>query len=382
MLLALGTAQRQAGDTAHRETLLEAARLAETNGNADALVRAALANTRGWWSATGEVDAERVAVLEAAVGVVDPSDASARAKLLANLAVELTFAGEFERRQALSDEAVLLARRASDPDTLLQVLLGRHDALWVPETFADRQAAAREAMEIAGTIADPFLEFRAVDIEATASLERGDIESFRRCQAIEERLAADLGHATFAWQARYFRAVGVLLSGDAEEAERITTEALDLGLESGQPEALEIYGAQLVEVRRTQGRLDEMVGLFAQLMEDDPNIAAVRSGLVNVYCVLGRDDDALALVADGEIEAFAAGARDSVWTAGMAMYAEAARTFTSSIRPRCCTTRWCRSVSRWPSPGSASTGRSRTTSDSSPSHSTTMTPPRGTSRRR
>ncbi|MGH9010369.1 MAG: ATP-binding protein, partial [Acidimicrobiia bacterium] len=62
LLIALGEAQRQAGDPAHRETLLAAARLAAERGDTDALARAALANTRPIFSSTvGEVDDDCVA---------------------------------------------------------------------------------------------------------------------------------------------------------------------------------------------------------------------------------------------------------------------------------------------------------------------------------
>ena len=76
-LIGLGVAQRQVGDAAFRETLLEAARLAERLGDRDLLVDACLANFRGFSSASGTVDAERVAMLEAALRGVgeDPTPA-------------------------------------------------------------------------------------------------------------------------------------------------------------------------------------------------------------------------------------------------------------------------------------------------------------------
>ena len=68
--ISLGEAQRRAGDPAHRETLLDAARAGRAAGDADALARAALANTRGMFSImAGRFDAERVDVLEAALAV-------------------------------------------------------------------------------------------------------------------------------------------------------------------------------------------------------------------------------------------------------------------------------------------------------------------------
>ena len=47
ILIGLGDAQKQCGLPAHRETLLEAARIAEEAGAADLIVRSALTNNRG-----------------------------------------------------------------------------------------------------------------------------------------------------------------------------------------------------------------------------------------------------------------------------------------------------------------------------------------------
>ena len=73
LLIGLGTAQRQAGIASFRETLLEAARRAQELGDTDRLVAAALANNRGFFSALGQVDAEKVDVIEAALDAL-PDD--------------------------------------------------------------------------------------------------------------------------------------------------------------------------------------------------------------------------------------------------------------------------------------------------------------------
>ena len=93
LLISLGEAQRGAGDVAYRHTLFDAARLAQDRGDGPALARAALATSRGGTaSSLGSIDAEVVAVLESAVALLDTADSPLRARLLANLAVELAFA--------------------------------------------------------------------------------------------------------------------------------------------------------------------------------------------------------------------------------------------------------------------------------------------------
>ncbi len=90
-LVRLGTAQRLDGAPEYRETLLEAARLAEERGDADRLTRAALANFRGFFSRVGGVDPDRIRVLEAALAAAGAGSNALRARLLARLATESTF---------------------------------------------------------------------------------------------------------------------------------------------------------------------------------------------------------------------------------------------------------------------------------------------------
>ena len=74
LAIGLGTAQRQTGDPAFRDTLLDAARRASDLGDTERLAAAALANDRGWYSSVGVIDAEKVAVLELALEHRLPAD--------------------------------------------------------------------------------------------------------------------------------------------------------------------------------------------------------------------------------------------------------------------------------------------------------------------
>ena len=64
LAIGLGTAQRQNGDPAFRDTLLEAGERAAELGDTPQMVRAVLANNRGWHSSSGSSDADKVAQLE------------------------------------------------------------------------------------------------------------------------------------------------------------------------------------------------------------------------------------------------------------------------------------------------------------------------------
>ena len=154
-LTGLGDALRQLGDPSARETLLQAAALAQNLDDGDLLARAALANHRGMYSGSGMVDQEQVATLEAALASLGESDSSGRARLLGALALEVTFAGDYKERRRLADQALSMARRLDDPATLLDVLLRRRLAIWTPATFDEVTKINAEAHVLAAERSDP-----------------------------------------------------------------------------------------------------------------------------------------------------------------------------------------------------------------------------------
>ena len=75
LLAELGTAQNRAGMPEHRQTLLDAAEIAQRFGDTDLLVAAALGGRRGAGAVT-EADPERAAILQAALSALGDSQIS------------------------------------------------------------------------------------------------------------------------------------------------------------------------------------------------------------------------------------------------------------------------------------------------------------------
>ena len=82
-----------------------------------------------------------------------------------------------------------------------------------------------------------------------------------------------------------------MLRGDLAESERLSEEALAIGSMSGQPEALGVYGGQLMEIRQQQDRLDEIIEPFAQVAADNPGIPVLEVCLGGLFCLMGRCDE-------------------------------------------------------------------------------------------
>ena len=187
-----------------------------------ALVRASLANTRGILPTTvGRVDSEKVAVLQAAIASVGDGNPRARARLLATLAVELTFTGDWRRCLALSDEALTLARALEDPEVLDRVLLTRYFPTCVPDLLQERLINTAELVASVAHVADPTLTAEAHLLRGRAAVEAGEIEEAARCYAIADQLSAGLGQPALRWRVAYVLAArsclpaGCLRSSDS-----------------------------------------------------------------------------------------------------------------------------------------------------------------------
>ena len=291
LLLSLGEAQKRCGDPSHRQTLLDAAALAADLGDAERLAAAALANTRGFWSATLRVDADRVATFEAALAALDPGDSPLRARLLARLAVELVFSGDAAAVRRLSDDALAMARRLGDLPTLAQVLAPRYNTIrGDPATLPERLADTAELVAVAGQLPDLSLRCEAWGWRAVATMEAADVEEAAACLEAHRRLAIQLRQPTMLWYSTYLDAARALLGGRFDDAERLAVEANRLGHLAGQPDADMFLSVQRMEIAYERGLLGRWERPLRIAVARDP---ASRSFLRawQALCACERGDD-------------------------------------------------------------------------------------------
>jgi tetratricopeptide (TPR) repeat protein len=329
LLIAMGTAQRKHGDAGFRETLLDAARLARKLGDKDLLIGAVIENTRGFVSASGEIDAERVVMLEAALEVAGEADSRERAVLLAMLASELAFAAERARRTRLSDEAVAVARRLGDAATLCQVLSSRSVPIWAPDTLEDRLACSAESVRLADELGDALAQFHALHWRGVVLVQNGDLDEATRVVARKGELARRLGEPSARWMACYDEANLAIIGGRLEEAEGLANEALEIAMESGQPDAVPFYANQLTNIRYDQGRLAELQPMIAETTAATPGIPGFRALLGLAYVEAELPADAAELLAAEPLDAFP---EDLTWLAGMVIWAHVCAAVGDSAR--------------------------------------------------
>ena len=321
--LALGEAQRQAGLPGSRETFLDAAHRAQELDAPDRLVVAALGNSRGFFSSIGVIDADKVAVLESALDALSDDDGRERALLLATLCSELALGTTLERRQELADAARAMARRLGDPDTIIRTLNLVCDPLQVPSTLTERMIDAKEALELSELLGDPDLLFWTGAYSRLAAVQAGDFEMARRCLATMRAVITGLRQPTMMWVTHFNDAADALLSGDPDRAEQLAAAALEIGTESGQPDAFGFYGAEMIGVRRQQGRYGELVPMIEEVAAQNPALPVFRATLAEGHMEAGNVDTAQQM-----LEAAAADLislpYDVVWIFAVASYADVA----------------------------------------------------------
>ena len=323
-LIGLGEAQRQTGVPAYRETLLEAAGIAVELRDADLAARATLVNNRGFVSSYGGVDPERVAALERALELDDPPQPARHARLLALLAKELAFEPERDRRRALADEAIALARQASDPRTLAEVLESSCYAIWAPDTLATRSEQVRELSALVAQVRDLHVEFVARLRETNPAIELGD---FGRADAALERaqaIAEQTRQPTQRWNAGFLAAGMMCIRGELEAGERLAEQALRLGQEAGQPDTAMIYGGTIVVNRMVQGRGEEVIALIERMVTEYPGVPAWEAGLGYTCCLIDRRPEGAEIVAGAAAQHFEHLHYDQNRMTGLALYAETA----------------------------------------------------------
>ncbi len=322
-LLLLGIAQRQAGNPTFRETLLEAASVAHRHQHPELLVAAVLANSRGIQSSTGGGDQARLTMLDVAIEAASATPAD-RARLLALSALERLHIVSFEQRLALVEQAVGLARMSGDDATLANVLTVSHNAIRVPETLQRRLADTAEAMTLAARGPDLLARFWAAEHRARAASEVPDLvevdRALHQCHELAERLNQPGLRYYLAMHASWRR----LLAGDLAGAEEAASQVRIIGTATGQPETDSMFVAQLLAIRREQGRQGELEGLLIDALQKNPGIAALRSSVSLLHVTAGRLDRAAATFADDAATHFDQMPYNTLWSTALVQYADVA----------------------------------------------------------
>lgn len=294
-LCGLGESQRDQSDSAFRETLLEAARMALDANDAEHAIRAALANTRGTVSIVSGVDPERVEAIQRTLGLLGPEPSAARARLLAMLSLEMTFSGMSERdRLAQCDEAEQLARQLGDDELLSFVLVCTGFPGFSPSRWDSWLARLREGTELADRLGDPVQQVSIRVWLSGALFSHGLIEESNRVLDEMLVLARDVPpHVT--WIAEYQSLRAFVLQEGVDRYRELNDKLLERGQELGQPDALQWWMANVFFDHLLRGELELLVDAAESFADQFAQDITWRMAHVFALADVGRVEEARTL---------------------------------------------------------------------------------------
>ncbi|HEY3050088.1 MAG TPA: BTAD domain-containing putative transcriptional regulator [Gaiellaceae bacterium] len=325
LLLSSGEATARAGDTpAAREAFLEAAAIARRTGLPRQLARAAAGYGGGhMWGRAGS-DAMLVPLLEEGLDALGDRDDVLRARLLARLAGAIRDEHSRERRDALSKEALDVARRTGSPAALVWALDGRSAAIIGPDTIDECLVLAHEFRQVSERSGDLERLAYALDHRRTVLVMVGDLRSVETDLAREVEIVEQLKQPGQLWQVHAAEAMLALAVGELAEAERLIPQAFQFGERSLRDTALPVYELQQWALADLQGRSAEVAPALRDLAAAFPARVAFQCALALLDARLGREDEARQALAELRADGFSGLPFDQEWLWAMSLLAETA----------------------------------------------------------
>lgn len=304
--LSLADAEIAGGDLgAARRVLGPAFDAARELGRTDALVEGVLQLSRT--TEVGNANRQLIDLIEEALDALPERDSASRAALISTLSTEVLWIDLYRARE-LAEQSLEMARRAADPRTLALCL---HRAVLMETqpigTDERRVALIDELADVAGRAGATEFLLRAHAFRIRELLERGETVKLGPQIEAYANLAEEVRMPQHLWHVPLFGAVQAMIEGDLERSEQLTNEALAGGTRAGEPLAVQFTGVQFAQLRRMQGRFEELLPLLRQMTDRYPALPAWRTALASALANLGRVEEAR-----GEFERLAVGDFESI----------------------------------------------------------------------
>jgi tetratricopeptide (TPR) repeat protein len=297
LLLSLGEALSRAGRGPEaKEALRRAATLAERTGTTDRLARAALEYGGRLAFSRASTDAFLVPLLERALAAIGTADSAERVKLLARLATATRDDPSRDRRVRLAEEAVRIARRLEDPETLAFALEGHWTAVEGPDTAGGGIEPGAMLVKLGEQTDDKERTLAGHQYRLNGFWTLGDrVGVDVELDAIAS-LAHDLNQPAQRWLLGTDQTMLALMEGRLADAEQLISDTVALGGRSQSWNALVSERFALFVLRRAQGRLAEFEDTIKRSVHEYPPLLRFRCALAHAYGELGRKHDASAVL--------------------------------------------------------------------------------------
>jgi len=152
----------------------------------------------------------------------------------------------------------------------------------------------------------------------------GDIDEMDRCIETMGSLAEQIDQPILSWTNTFHLSKRAQIAGDTDLAEKLATEALQIGTDCGQPDAALFWSGQILVVSTQRGTMGELIPLIEQMLDEASAPARVLTPILAMAnAEADHTEDARRL-----LEEFAAADFDLPigpgWITTMHCYAEAA----------------------------------------------------------
>ncbi len=268
--LELAAAHDRARDyTARDARYREAADRADALGDVELFVEAAL-GYGGRLPASTMPNRRARHLLEAARDRLPPDDQRNRALVLARLAQVQHNEASYERRRALADEAVAVARRLRIPGVLASALVARNLALDGPDDVRHGIETGREVRRLAERTHDVDLDLQGIRAMLPGLLATGAVDQAHKLAAEFGARAADV-HPEHERIADMWVTLWAGLRGEWDELDA-RSAALEASLRrSGHPQVDVIAWGQRLPMRWLRGGMQHGRGLVDALYASQPD---------------------------------------------------------------------------------------------------------------
>jgi tetratricopeptide (TPR) repeat protein len=324
ILLALGEAKSRAGVAEEAaQVFRRAVALARRAASPELLARAAigLGDIGTAWTEIGRSDGALVRLLREALEQLGDGGGVLRAAVLARLATEVCWTAPPDEIEALSEQAVGIAREANDRGRLAYALVGRIHCLGDPARVEERLRLASEVIALTDDRGDLAASAQLWRLGDALQLGRmSDVQVYRGTLLRTLREARQPGHL---WIVPAVHAQQALLEGRLDEAQQYLAAILEPG--PGWSNAEQAGSALAFLIQRERGHHGELAAGLKALVSQFPALGVWRAALAMLLAENGELDDArrelATLVDDGVLSL----RLDVTWLSSVAMVSEACR---------------------------------------------------------
>jgi tetratricopeptide (TPR) repeat protein len=240
------------------------------------------------------------------------------------LSLELYFTPQQERGVEISEDAIQMARRVGDDETLAFALACAHTAISDPGHLEARLTVSTQLVALSERVHNPELGYLGHVHRACDLLELGRVDDARRSALTAAEMVEDLGQPMQRYYVTWLQSTLALLEGRFDESQRLADEALEVGLAADTPDALVVWGTQAIVLGWQRGDVAHLVEPAQRLLDQYPDLTAWPAAVALVEAAAGLHDEARAQLhaCASNLDGFDFSA---TWTAAMLVLAEVCR---------------------------------------------------------